>query len=140
MASLAALSRNLTFRSVRYLVPLIVASSALDSLLKEQPWMPSQAKPYAFYALGPIAVIGMVLVIPYIRARLEIVAPRRTSNIVLGIVIGISVVAVVTWALMYYQVTWIDPHSINSTSLFFKDTVLAASAVVFALLAVRLVR
>ena len=102
--------------------------------------MPNQAKQYAFYVLGPIAVIGMVLVIPYIRARLEIVAPRRISNIVLGVVIGISVVAVVTWTVMYYQVTWIGSQSINSTALFFKDTVLASSAVVFALLAIRLVR
>ena len=134
------MASNLTFRSVRYLVPLIVASSAVDSLLKEQPWVPDQWKQYAFYVLGPIAAIGMVLVIPYIRARLEIVAPRRTSNFVLGVVIGISVIAVVTWTLMYYEVTWIGSFSINSTALFFKDIVLGSSAVVFALLAVRLAR
>ncbi len=134
------MASNLTFRSVKYLVPIIVASSALDSLLKEQPWVPNQAKQFAFYLLGPIAAVGMVLVIPYIRARLEIVAPRRVSNFVLGVVIGISVVAVVTWALMYYQVNWIGPNSIKSTALFFKDTVLVSSAVVFALLAIRLVR
>ncbi len=112
----------------------------MDSLLKEQPWVPDQAKQFAFYLLGPIAVIGMILVIPYIRARLEIVAPRRVSNFVLGVVVGISVIAAVTWALMYYQVTWIGPSSINSTALLFKDVVLAASIVTFALLAVRLAR
>ena len=134
------MASNLTFRSIRYIVPVIVVSSAVDSLLKEQPWVPNQAKQYAFYLLGPIAAVGMILVIPYIRARLEIVAPRRVSNFVLGVVIGISVIAVVTWGLMYYQVTWINSQSIYSTALFFKDIVLASSALVFALLAVRLVR
>ncbi len=134
------MASNLTFRSVKYIVPLIVASSALDSLLKEQPWVPSQAKQYAFYVLGPIAVIGMILVIPYIRSRLEIVAPRRISNIVLGVVIGISVVGVVAWSLMYYQVTLIGANSINSTALFFKDLVLASSIVVFVFLTVRLAK
>ncbi len=134
------MASNLTFRSVRYIVPVIVASSALDSLLKEQPWVPNQWKQYAFYVLGPIAAIGMVLVIPYIRARLELVAPRRVSNFVLGVVIGISVIAVVTWALMYYQVTWIGSFSINSTALFFKDIVLGSSGIIFALLAIRLAK
>ncbi len=134
------MASNLTFRGVKYIVPVIVASSALDSLLKEQPWVPSQVKQFAFYLLGPIAALGMVLVIPYIRARLEIVFPRRVSNFVLGVVIGISVIAVVTWAIMYYQVTWISTSSINSTALFFKDIVLGSSAVVFALLTVRLAR
>jgi len=121
-------------------VPFIVAGSAVDSFLKEQPWVPSQWKQFEFYLLGPIAAIGMVLVIPYIRARLEIVAPKRISNFVLAILIGISVIAVATWSLMYYQVTLLGSNAINSTALFFKDLVGVSSAIIFALLGVRLVK
>ncbi len=108
--------------------------------MKEQVWVPTQAKQFAFYLLGPIVAVGMVLVIPYIRSRLEIVTPRRTSNFILGVAIGISAVQIATWALMYYQVTLIGSPGISSTALFLKDFILVSSGVIFALLATRLLR
>ena len=125
---------------MKYLVPFIITISALDSVLKEQAWVPTQAKQFAFYLLGPIVAVGMMLVIPYIRSRLEIVTPRRTSNLILGVAIGISTIQIATWALMYYQVTWMGSNGVSSTALFLKDFILVSSGVIFALLATRLLR
>ena len=134
------MANRLASQSVKYLVPFIITISALDSVLKEQAWVPTQAKQFAFYLLGPIVAVGMMLVIPYIRSRLEIVAPRRTSNLILGIAIGISAVQIATWALMYYQATWMGSNGIGSTALFLKDFILVSSGVIFALLSTRLFR
>jgi len=82
----------------------------------------------------------MVLLIPYIRSRLEIVTPRRTSSFILAVAIGVSAVQIAAWAFMYYQATWTGSLSINSTALFLKDLILASSGIIFGLLAIRLFR
>ena len=123
---------------IKFIAPFMIGLSALDSLLKEQAWVPQASKELEFTILGPVAAIGTILLIPYIRNRISIVTPKRISELVVGLAIGVSVIQVVVWALMYYQVVGLGSHSISSAALFLKYVALTPSVVVFGLLAARL--
>ena len=130
----------LSFRSlpIKYLGPIILVLSSLDSVLKEQPWVSPFARMIAFYLIGPGMILGIVLLLPYISNRLDIVKPKRTSKFVLGVAAAFSVAELVTWGVMYYQVLAIATNSLNSVSLYLKSIVLIFSAGVFFLVGSRL--
>jgi hypothetical protein len=129
-----------SFRSlpIKYLGPIILILSFLDSILKEQPWVPSAARTIAFYLVGPLMALGMILLLPYMSERLEIVKPRRTSKFVLGIAAVISVIELVTWGVMYFQVLVVGQGAISTVALYLKYLVLVFTAGVFFLVGSRL--
>jgi hypothetical protein len=100
--------------------------------------VPSIAKTIAFYLIGPLMALGIVLLLPYLSDRLNILKPQRTSNLVLLIAAAISIIGLVIWGLMYYQVLSVSTKALNVVPLFLKDLVLVFSAVVFFLVGSRL--
>ncbi len=82
----------------------------------------------------------MVLLIPYIRSRISIVTPRRTSNLVLIAALVILIFQLVMWGVSYYQVELVSTTGISTLALVLKDVILVSSMFVFALLTARLVR
>ncbi len=127
-------------RQIKYIAPLILVLSSLDSFLKEESWVSPGAKQVAFFLIGPAIAAGMVMLVPYIKGRVAIVTPRRTSSFALSAAVVVSVIQLMAWALMYYQVEIVSITSISTIAWILKDTILASSAVIFALLATRLIR
>ncbi len=125
---------------IKYIAPLIIGLSSVDSFLKEEAWTPPEARQIAFYILGPLIAGGVVLLIPYIKSRVAIVVHERASSFALAAAVVVSAVQLVVWALMYYQVEVVSVTSISTIAWFLKDIVLVSSAVIFGLLANRLIR
>ncbi len=126
--------------AINFVVPATMVLGALDSILKEMPWVLGTAKQVAFFALGPLIVIGTIILLPYLRERISIVTPKATSNLVLSIAVVISGFQAVVWATMYYNVETVGNASINTMALLLKDTAILSSAVVFGMLGIRLAR
>ncbi len=76
---------------VKYVVPVVIALGATDSLLKEMLWVRTATKQVAFFALGPLVALGTLALLPYMRSRITIVTPRLTSNLVLVVTAVVSV-------------------------------------------------
>ena len=87
----------------RYLVVLLVALLALDSMLKEIEVLPDSIRKAGFYFLPPLVVVGTLLLFPYTRARLAIVTPKFLTRSLQIAMIGISVFAAIMLATIYVQ-------------------------------------
>ncbi len=124
---------------VKYFLPAILALGALDSALKEiREWIPSNYRQVSFYLLGPIVAVGMVLLIPYLRSRVRIVTPKRTSSFIVAVAIAVSSFQAVLWALMYYQVLAVGTAQVNTLGLVLKDVAIVTGIALFAIVAARL--
>ncbi len=126
--------------AIKFVVPATMVLGALDSILKEMPWVPGTAKQVAFFALGPLIVMGTIILLPYLRERISIVTPKATSNLVLSIAVVVSGFQAVVWGAMYYNVETVGNASISTMALVLKDVVILSSAVVFGMLGIRLAR
>ena len=125
----------------RYLVVLLVALLALDSMLKEIEVLPDSIRKAGFYFLPPLLVVGTLLLFPYTKARLAIVSPKFLTRSLLIAMIGISVFAATMLATMYVQQApygEMDAGAINSAAKLVKGVILAASIGVFGLRGSRL--
>ena len=118
----------------------MVSLSIIDAILEEQPWVPDNVKPLAFYVLVPGILLGVIGLIPYLRQRLSIVGPRKTSNFVFAVGIATSGGLVLAWSILYYNVQFFGTASITTTAIFIKDAIFVVSSVVFGLAGTRLLR
>ncbi len=118
----------------------MILTAMLDSFLKEMPWIPAYAKPAAFFALAPLITIGSFLLVPYMRDRMAILTTKLTSNFLIALAVVITGLQAILWAFMYYEAEVVGTATIRPAALALKDVILVSSAVVFGLLAIRLLK
>ena len=112
----------------------------LDNFLAEEPFVPDQFKTVGFYVLAPGILLGTIGLIPYLRQRLSIVRPKKTSNFILATAVATSVFLITAWSVMYYQAQTQGTSSISGTALVMKDVLLVGSIAMFAAIGVRIFR
>ncbi len=64
--------------------PIVMTLGLVDLVLSEEPFVPDQFRWLGFYVLAPSILVGTILLLLYLKQRLSIVRPRRTSSIVLA--------------------------------------------------------
>lgn len=121
----------------KYIIVIMMVASVFDSAVKELTWMPSQAKVAAFYILPPIILAGIILLVPYLRAKMAIVTSGSGRRYAVNAYVGVTALVVAVWAVMYYQAITLGSPGI-AVSQTLKDALIVFSIGVYALLARRL--
>lgn len=121
-----------------YIVIAVLIVGALDSAVKELTWMPYQVKVVGFYAFPPVMLAGMILLVPYLRTRMAVVTSGSARKYAINAYVGVTAVALAIWAVMYYQAV-ISGGPDMDVSWALKDSIILFGAVMYALLAKRLI-